>query len=151
MYMIQTAEITSALVQLCWKLERWYIFWLIRPKRFLHYSWNNMFCCYTKVTLSLRNVYQSRLLLWSSLPATCTQWLCKSLSIGQFLFFFFLAFVKGLVRAALCSSCSSLLLWFFQSPQRWLLHAGGQETEAQGWRFGKKLCGSTLHCKPIKE
>ena len=37
-----------------------------------------------------------------------------------------------------CSLCCS------QSPQCRLLHAGGQETEAQGWCFGKMLSSTAL-------
>jgi len=92
-----------------------------------------------------------------ALPATRSQWLCKSLCYAACFFCFSLNYcwMKCQCRHALYVffffCFNSILSLSFQSPQRRLLHAGGKETEAQGWCFGKMLCGSTLHWKSITE
>lgn len=70
--------------------------------------------------------------------AACSHWLCKSKqNAALFLFFFFpptfcwtTCHCKHSVDVPLSPSS-------FQSPHRRLLHAGGQEAEAQGWCSGK--------------
>lgn len=139
-----------------WK--RWCILLLICPKAALHYSWNNMFCCYSKVTPSLGYVYQSRLQYITHYELlTAADYVNHSDTQLVFLFFFLL-FVKRRVSPNMLfmSPCEHtiyglLSLCCSQSPQRRLLHAGGQETEAQGRRFGKIsssaafLCSRTRH------